>query len=113
MPPRALTVLRPVLAECGKPTGLGLYHFDARCIDVRLRHAATFAALAVLGSGETMRYYDDRDPLPLLVAIERRFGPAVSLAFVSRNAAEVIIDVRIGAAVRPRRASSAVADARP
>lgn len=93
MAPDVIFMERTLPAECGAPTGLGLYHFDARCIDARLRDAATFAALAALRGGETMRFYDDRDPLPLLVALERRFGQAVSFAFVSRSGGEFILDI--------------------
>lgn len=93
MAPDAIFMLRAQPAECGAPTGLGLYHFDARCIDVRFRDAAAFAALDALRGGETMRFYDDRDPLPLLVALERRFGQTVSFAFVSRSGGEVILDI--------------------
>lgn len=93
MAPDAILMERALPAECGAPTGLGLYHFDARCIHGRLRDAATFAALAALRGGETMRFYDDRDPLPLLVALERRFGQAVSCAFVLRSGGEFILDI--------------------
>lgn len=101
MPPDALLIASAAPAECGAPTGLGLYHFDARCIDARLRDAATFAALAALRGGETMRFYDDRDPLPLLVALERRFGQSASCAFVSRSGGEVILDIGMRAVQIP------------
>lgn len=95
MAPDAIFMRRAQPAECGAPTGLGLYHFDARCIDARLRDASVIAALDALRGGETMRFYDDRDPLPLLVALERRFGKKVSFAFVLRSAGEVILDIGI------------------
>lgn len=98
MPDAAIAVIRPIVSECGKPTGLGLYHFDARGIDPRLRRAAFFAALEALNPGETMRFYDDHDPLPLLVQVDVVFGARVKAIYVSRNPSEVLIDFRIGPA---------------
>ena len=43
-----------------------LYPFDARGIAKRFRHAAIFGALDALQGGETMRFVNDHDPLPLL-----------------------------------------------
>lgn len=88
-------VLRPIVAECGKQTGLGLYHFDGRGIAQRFREAAVIAALAALRPGETMRFYDELDPLPLLVHIARHFGTRVTPRFVCRNPCEAIIDFQI------------------
>ena len=83
------------VSECAKPNGLGLYHFDARGIAKRFRHAAIFGALAALNSGETMRFYSDHDPLPLLGQIAQCFGARVSACYLSRNRGEVIIDFSI------------------
>ena len=85
----------PRVAECGKPNGLGLYHFDGRGIDGRFRLAAVFAALGALDPGEAMRYYDDHDPVSLLVRIGSVFGTGITLVYVLRHAGEVIIDMRI------------------
>lgn len=95
MPHAVFTIDRPQVTECAQPSGLGLYHFDARGIDERFRHAAVFAALGALNAGETMRYYDDQDPVPLLVRIEHLFGPRISLIYVLRHPSEMIIDLRI------------------
>ena len=86
---------RAAPAECGKPTGLGLYHFDARGIDRRFRQAAIFGALEALNPGETMRFYGAEDTLPLLVQIGQRLGARISLSWVSHNPCESIIDFRV------------------
>ena len=78
--------------ECAKPSGLGLYHFDARGIAKRFRHAAIFGALSALKPGETMRFYNDHDPLPLLSQLGSYFGDRVGVNYVSRRQGEIIID---------------------
>ncbi len=83
------------VTECARPAGIGLYHFDARGIAKRFRHAAIFGALGTLTPGETMRFYNDHDPLPLLAQIGQRFGARVMAAYVSRVPGEVIIDFRV------------------
>ena len=81
--------------ECAGPNGLGLYHFDARGIAKRFRHAAIFGALGALHPGETMRFYNDHDPLPLLAQIAQAFGPRVLASYLSRSPGEIIIDFKI------------------
>jgi uncharacterized protein (DUF2249 family) len=81
--------------DCCAPTSAGLYPFDARGIAKRFRHAAIFGALDALAPGETMRFYNDHDPLPLLGQIAARFGPRVTMAYVAREPGEIIIDFRI------------------
>ncbi len=49
-----------------------LYPFDARGIAKRFRHAAIFGALDALRAGETMRFVNDHDPLPLLEQLTAR-----------------------------------------
>ena len=51
-----------------------IYPFDARGIAKRFRHAAIFGALDALTSGETMRFVNDHDPLPLLDQLSARYG---------------------------------------
>ena len=75
----------PVIAE-------GVYPFDARGVAKRFRHAAIFGALDALQRGETMRFCNDHDPLPLLVQITARYGERVSIAYVSRVPGEIVID---------------------
>ena len=53
-----------------------LYPFDARGIGKRFRHAAIFGALDALMPGETMRFINDHDPLPLLAQQRAKAAPA-------------------------------------
>ncbi len=50
---------------CHQPTGEAIYPLDARGVAKRFRHAAIFSALDALLPGETMRFCNDHDPLPL------------------------------------------------
>ena len=49
-----------------------VHTFDARGVAKRFRHAAIFGALQVLHPGETMRFLNDHDPLPLLAQMRSR-----------------------------------------
>ncbi len=69
-----------------------IYPFDARGIAKRFRHAAIFGALDALTPGETMRFVNDHDPLPLLRQMEAHFGPRVEVQYRERGAAGVVID---------------------
>lgn len=69
--------------------------FDARGVAKRLRHAAIFGALESLGDGEVMRFVNDHDPLPLLSQLQQRYGNQVAIAYVSREAGDIVIDFRI------------------
>lgn len=69
-----------------------LYLFDARGIAKRFRHAAIFGALDALSSGETMRFVNDHDPLPLLNQLEQRYGINVSINYVERVPGQIVID---------------------
>jgi uncharacterized protein (DUF2249 family) len=69
-----------------------LYPFDARGIARRFRHAAIFGALDALLPGETMRFCNDHDPLPLLEQLRTRYGDKVEIQYVTRERREVIID---------------------
>ncbi len=71
------------------------YLFDARGIARRFRHAAFFGALGMLESGETMRFQNDHDPLPLLAKISSLFGPQVEIEYISRQAGIVVIDFHV------------------
>jgi uncharacterized protein (DUF2249 family) len=70
----------------------GVYPFDARGVARRFRHAAIFGALDSLNPGETMRFCNDHDPLPLLSQIRQYFGNRVEIAYVQREPGEIIID---------------------
>lgn len=69
-----------------------LYLFDARGISKRFRHAAIFGALDALTPGETMRFVNDHDPLPLLNQMEMHFGAAVEIKYVERAVGQIVID---------------------
>ena len=69
-----------------------LYPFDARGIAKRFRHAAIFGALDALRAGETMRFLNDHDPLPLLDQLRNRYGAQVSITYVQREPGEIVID---------------------
>jgi uncharacterized protein (DUF2249 family) len=69
-----------------------IYPFDARGIAKRFRHAAIFGALDALQPGETMRFVNDHDPIPLLQQLHTRYGEAVEVTYRERNAGGVMID---------------------
>ncbi len=69
-----------------------LYVFDARGIAKRFRHAAIFGALDALRPGETMRFCNDHDPLPLLDQLRARYGEHVGIGYVQRAPGEIVID---------------------
>jgi len=72
-----------------------LYPFDARGIAKRFRHAAIFGALDALTSGETMRFRNDHDPIPLLSQLRDRYGDKLTIAYVSREPREITIDFTV------------------
>ena len=69
-----------------------IYPFDARGIAKRFRHAAIFGALDALQAGETMRFVNDHDPLPLLDQLAMRYGEAVSIEYRQRDPGAIVID---------------------
>ena len=72
-----------------------LYPFDARGIAKRFRHAAIFGALDSLASGETMRFVNDHDPLPLIAQLRERLGEHLTVTYRQRDADAVVIDFGI------------------
>ncbi|WP_442597429.1 DUF2249 domain-containing protein [Parapusillimonas sp. JC17] len=78
----------PVLSQTAYP-------FDARGVAKRFRHAAIFGALSALQPGETMRFCNDHDPLPLLQQLQGSFGDDVRIEYVSREPGEIVIDFHI------------------
>lgn len=77
---------------CDQPTQEAVYPFDARGVAKRFRHAAIFGALDALHAGETMRFCNDHDPLPLLAQLQARFGDALQIKYVQREAGAIVID---------------------
>ena len=69
-----------------------IYPFDARGIAKRFRHAAIFGALDALHPGETMRFVNDHDPLPLLDQLVARYGEGVSIEYRQRDPGAIVID---------------------
>ncbi len=69
-----------------------LYPFDARGIAKRFRHAAIFGALDALRAGETMRFVNDHDPLPLLDQLSQRYGEGVEISYRARDPGQIVID---------------------
>lgn len=69
-----------------------IYPFDARGIAKRFRHAAIFGALDALRPGETMRFANDHDPLPLLEQIAARYGGRVDVEYRHREQGNIVID---------------------
>jgi len=58
----------------------------------RFRHAAIFGALDALNHGETMRFVNDHDPLPLLDQLVTRYGETVTIRYVQRDPGAIVID---------------------
>lgn len=77
---------------CDQPTVEAIYPFDARGVAKRFRHAAIFGALDALLPGETMRFCNDHDPLPLLAQLQARYGEKLGIAYVRREAGAIVID---------------------
>ncbi len=72
-----------------------IYPFDARGVAKRFRHAAIFGALDALQPGETMRFANDHDPLPLLAQIAQRYGDRVAVEYLHRESGHIVIDFRV------------------
>ena len=72
-----------------------IYPFDARGIAKRFRHAAIFGALDALTPGETMRFVNDHDPLPLLDQLRQAFGDKLGIEYVRREPDEIVIDFKV------------------
>ena len=72
-----------------------LHPFDARGIGKRFRHAAIFGALDALQPGETMRFVNDHDPLPLLDQLRARYGERISIDYLQREPGAIAIDFAV------------------
>jgi uncharacterized protein (DUF2249 family) len=69
--------------------------FDARGIAKRFRHSAIFGALDALQAGETMRFVNDHDPIPLLSQLQQRFAERLDVQYLQRGPEAVVIDFNI------------------
>ena len=79
--------------HCGSPVqGQTIHHFDARGVAKRFRHAAIFGAFDALMPGETMRFCNDHDPLPLLEQLRARYGESIAIEYVERAPGAIVID---------------------
>lgn len=74
-----------------------IHPFDARGIGKRFRHAAVFGALDALNPGETMRFVNDHDPLPLLAQLQQRYGDSLLAEYRLRDAGCIMIDFTVAA----------------
>jgi len=83
------------LHACSNPTPEALYPFDARGIAKRFRHAAIFGALDALQVGETMRFCNDHDPLPLLAQLQQRYGAHLDIEYKQREPGAIVIDFKV------------------
>jgi uncharacterized protein (DUF2249 family) len=72
-----------------------VHTFDARGIAKRFRHAAIFGALQALHPGETMRFLNDHDPLPLLAQLQQAFGETLAIRYVRREPGEIVLDFEV------------------
>lgn len=72
-----------------------VHGFDARGVAKRFRHAAIFGALESLDHGETMRFVNDHDPLPLLQQISQRYGNQITANYMAREPGNIVIDFTV------------------
>ena len=86
--------MRPIHV-CNHTTEEALYPFDARGIAKRFRHAAIFGALDALQPGETMRFCNDHDPLPLLGQLHARYGERLRIEYRQREPGAIVIDFAV------------------
>jgi uncharacterized protein (DUF2249 family) len=56
------------------------------------RHAAIFGALDTLYEGETMRFVNDHDPLPLLAQIEKHYKGQLQIKYIQREHEAIVIE---------------------
>jgi uncharacterized protein (DUF2249 family) len=69
-----------------------IYPFDTRGVAKRFRHAAIFGAFDSLHPGETMRFVNDHDPLPLLDQLSARYGEKITIRYLQREPGAIAID---------------------
>ncbi|TAL71363.1 MAG: DUF2249 domain-containing protein [Rhodanobacter sp.] len=76
-------------------TEQNVHLFDARGIARRFRHSAIFGAIGALRNGETMRFVNDHDPIPLIAQLRDRLGDNITVTYRQRDADAVVIDFGI------------------
>ena len=69
--------------------------FDARGVARRFRHSAIFGAIGALRSGETMRFINDHDPIPLIAQLNDRLGENLTVTYRQRDPGAIVIDFGI------------------
>jgi uncharacterized protein (DUF2249 family) len=69
--------------------------FDARGVARRFRHSAILGAVGVLRSGETMRFVNDHDPVPLISQLHERLGEHLTVTYRQREPGAVVVDLGI------------------
>lgn len=72
-----------------------VHTFDARGVARRFRHSAIFGAIDVLRSGETMRFVNDHDPIPLIAQLRDRLGENLTVTYRQRDPGAIVIDFGI------------------
>lgn len=72
-----------------------IHSFDARGVARRFRHAAIFGALDALHPGETMRFFNDHNPLPLIAQLRDRFGDKLAIDYRQTGADLTVIDISV------------------
>lgn len=72
-----------------------VHPFDARGVAKRFRHAAIVGALRALHPGETMRFVNDHDPLPLLEQLRQLFGDTLAISYVKREPGDIVLDFAV------------------
>ena len=91
--------MKTMSQACNHTTPEAIYPFDARGVAKRFRHAAIFGALDSLTPGETMRFVNDHDPLPLLNQLQARYGAQVQISYLQREPGAIVIDfAKVGVA---------------
>jgi len=72
-----------------------IHSFDARGVARRFRHAAIFGALDALHPGETMRFFNDHNPLPLIAQLRDRFGDRLTFTYRQSDPDLTVIDISV------------------
>lgn len=72
-----------------------VYAFDAGGAAKRFRHASTLGALDALQPGETTRFVDDHDPLPLLDPLGACYGRRIRIECRQRDDGAIAIDFAV------------------